>query len=42
LKLSYEEIRDAVISMDDSLFSQQHLRQMETYAPDITEVRRRL
>jgi hypothetical protein len=38
LKLSYEEIRDAVISMDDSLFSQQHLRQMETYAPDITEI----
>lgn len=38
LKLSFEDIRDAVVAMDDSLFSQQHLRQMETCAPDMSEV----
>ena len=37
--MSFEEIREAVLTMDDRSFSEQHLKQMEMYAPEMSEVR---
>ncbi|XP_062508568.1 delphilin-like isoform X2 [Corticium candelabrum] len=39
LRLSFEDIRDSVLAMDNRSFSQQHLRQMEAYAPEAGEMR---
>lgn len=38
LKLPFEKIKEAVLACDDSILSEQHLRQMEAFAPDKKEV----
>ena len=40
LKLSPSQIKQAVLAMDTSVLSEQHLQQMETFAPDKKEVYR--
>ena len=38
MKLSVEQIRAAVLACDEAVLSEQHLRQMETFAPSKPEV----
>lgn len=38
LKLPFEKIKEAVLACDDLVLSEQHLRQMEAFAPDKKEV----
>lgn len=38
LKLPPSQIKQAVLAMDTSVLSEQHLQQMETFAPDKKEV----
>ena len=38
LKLSPSEIKQALLAMDTTTLSEQHLQQMETFAPDKKEV----
>ena len=38
MKLSIGQIRSAVLACDEALLSEQHLRQMETFAPSKPEV----
>ena len=38
LKMPFAKIKEAVLSCDESVLSEQHLRQMETFAPDDKEV----
>ena len=38
LKLPAQAIKQAVLSCDDSVLAEQHLRQMEAFAPDKKEV----
>jgi hypothetical protein len=38
LKLPFEKIKEAILACDDSVLSEQHLRQMEAFAPDKKEV----
>ena len=38
LKLSPSEIKQALLAMDTTTLSEQHLQQMETFAPDKIEV----
>lgn len=42
LKLPFEKIKEAILACDDSVLSEQHLRQMEAFAPDKKEVNERL
>ena len=37
LKLPFDQIKEAILSCDDSVLSEQHLRQMEAFAPDKKE-----
>ena len=39
LKLPFEKIKAAILGCDDTVFSEQHLRQMEAFAPDKKEVK---
>ena len=38
LKLPIEKIREAILSCDDTVLSEQHLKQLETFAPNKKEV----
>jgi hypothetical protein len=38
LKMPFAKIKEAVLSCDESVLSEQHLRQMESFAPDDKEV----
>ncbi len=38
LKLPFEKIKEAILACDHSVLSEQHLRQMEAFAPDKKEV----
>ena len=38
LKLSFGTIKEAVLGCDETVLSEQHLRQMEAFAPDQKEV----
>ena len=38
LKLPFDKIKEAVLKCDESVLSEQHLRQLEAFAPDKTEV----
>ena len=38
LKLPFERIREAILACDDTILSEQHLRQLETFAPNKKEV----
>ena len=39
LKMPFEEIKQALLSMDEKKFSEAHLKQLLIYAPDSKEVR---
>ena len=39
LKMPFEDIKQALLSMDDEKFSEAHLKQLLLYAPDSKEVR---
>ena len=36
--MPFSKIKEAILSCDDSVLSEQHLRQMESFAPDDKEV----
>ena len=38
LKMPFNKIKEAVLSCDEKVLSEQHLRQMESFAPDDKEV----
>lgn len=38
LKMPFAKIKEAVIACDENMLSEQHLRQMENFAPDDKEV----
>jgi len=38
LKLPFERIREAILACDDTVLSEHHLRQLETFAPNKKEV----
>ena len=38
LKMPFAKIKEAILSCDESVLSEQHLRQMESFAPDGKEV----
>lgn len=38
LKLPFDKIKEAILACDDSVLSEQHLRQMEAFAPSKKEV----
>ena len=40
LKLPFERIREAILACDDTVLSEQHLRQLDTFAPNKKEVAR--
>ena len=40
LKIPFVKIKEAVLSCDESVLSEQHLRQMESFAPDDKEVQK--
>lgn len=40
LKIPFEEIKQALLAMDEQKFSESHLKQLLLYAPDKEEVRK--
>lgn len=38
--MPFARIKEAVLSCDESVLSEQHLRQMESFAPDDKEVKK--
>lgn len=38
LKLPIDQIKEAILACDETVLSEQHLRQMEAFAPDQKEV----
>ena len=40
LKIPFEEIKEALLAMDEKKFTESHLQQLLAYAPDKEEVRK--
>ena len=38
LKMPFSKIKEAILSCDENVLSEQHLRQLESFAPDDKEV----